>query len=415
MKKLIKLNIENTTNLREIEDSFCEVYSHDRNNGSFEFEITNDTLANETVTALFKFLRTGGYWKTIGTIEDNKIKVKFDTSLITQNEDVVCYLYLDGTERDSDIFSFKFRVKLSELDKSTQLVHKERYINNNVVIDRLNVVTHEDLEKVKSLIPVDVVNTEDLKKQDKRIDALESKADKDTVYDDTDLQNRVKSLEDKPEVDISKFATKEAVDDVAAKVTELEARPVTSSYDDSEIKKKIKELEDRPAGSGNVDEDIKNRVTELESKFVGVNGENIDLKNLVTAEELDYQFINRNTSAAIIQADKDIETFFLENTDRKDVDKIQVRGYVYSFAGETKIFKQTNGDDLEFVGFQGAMITLANVLPKDYDNYTFNDPEKRVTLLTDKNFKEMVATPEFKAVVKESLREIVKEIMREEN
>nr|DAX82104.1 MAG TPA: hypothetical protein [Caudoviricetes sp.] len=415
MKKLIKLNIENTTNLREIEDSFCEVYSHDRNNGSFEFEITNDTLANETVTALFKFLRTGGYWKTIGTIEDNKIKVKFDTSLITQNEDVVCYLYLDGTERDSDIFSFKFRVKLSELDKSTQLVHKERYINNNVVIDRLNVVTHEDLEKVKSLIPVDVVNTEDLKKQDKRIDALESKADKDTVYDDTDLQNRVKSLEDKPEVDISKFATKEAVDDVAAKVTELEARPVTSSYDDSEIKKKIKELEDRPAGSGNVDEDIKNRVTELESKFVGVNGENIDLKNLVTAEELDYQFINRNTSAAIIQADKDIETFFLENTDRKDVDKIQVRGYVYSFAGETKIFKHKNGDDLEFVGFQGAMITLANVLPKDYDNYTFNNPEKRVTLLTDRNFKEMVATPEFKAVVKESLREIVKEIISENN
>lgn len=415
MKKLIKLNIENTTNLREIEDSFCEVYSHDRNNGSFEFEITNDTLANETVTALFKFLRTGGYWKTTGTIEDNKIKVKFDTSLITQNEDVVCYLYLDGTERDSDIFSFKFRVKLSELDKSTQLVHKERYINNNVVIDRLNVVTHEDLEKVKSLIPVDVVNTEDLKKQDKRIGALESKADKDTVYDDTDLQNRVKSLEDNTDVDISKLATKEAVDDVAAKVAELEARPVTSSYDDSEIKKKIKELEDRPAGSGNVDEDIKNRVTELERKFVGVNGETIDLKNLVTGEELDYQFINRNTSAAIIQADKDIESYFLENTDSKDVDKIQARGYVYSYSGETKIFKQKNGDDLEFVGFQGAMITLANVLPKDYDHYTFNNPEKRVTLLTDRNFKEMVATPAFKAVVKESLRDIVKEIMREEN
>ena len=416
MKKLIKLNIENTTNLREIEDSFCEVYSHDRNNGFFEFEITNDTLANETVTALFKFLRTGGYWKTTGTIEDNKIKVKFDTSLITQNEDVVCYLYLDDTERDSDIFSFKFRVKLSELDKSNQLVHKERYINNNVVIDRLNVVTHEDLEKVKSLIPVDVVNAEDLNREIKRIEALENKADNDTVYDDSDLQKRVKAIEDKPEVDISKLATKEAVDDVAAKVTQLEARPVTSSYDDSEIKRKIKELEDRPARSGgNVDEDIKNRVTALEGKFVKDDGENIDLKNLVTEEKLDYEFINRNTSAAIIQADKDIETFFLENTDRKDVDKIQVRGYVYSFAGETKIFKQKNGDDLEFVGFQGAMITLANVLPKDYDNYTFNDPEKRVTLLTDRNFKEMVATPEFKAVVKESLRDIVKEIIKEEN
>lgn len=410
MKKLIKLNIENTTNLREIEDSFCEVYSHDRNNGSFEFEITNDTLANETVTALFKFLRTGGYWKTIGTIEDNKIKVKFDTSLITQNEDVVCYLYLDDTERDSDIFSFKFRVKLSELDKSKQLVHKERYINNNVVIDRLNVVTHEDLEKVKSLIPVNVVNAEDLNREIKRIEALENKADNDTVYDDSDLKRRVKTLEDKPEVDIKNLATKKALEDYALK-TEL-----PQPYNDTDITNRLTALENRPAGSGgNVDEDIKNRVTALEDKFVKGDGETIDLKNLVTAEELDYQFINRNTSAAIIQADKDIESFFLENTDRKDVDKIQVRGYVYSFAGETKIFKQKNGDDLEFVGFQGAMITLANVLPKDYDNYTFNDPEQRVTLLTDKNFKEMVATPEFKAVVKESLRDIVKEIMREEN
>lgn len=410
MKKLIKLNIENTTNLREVEDSFCEVYSHDRNNGSFEFEITNDTLANETVTALFKFLRTGGYWKTTGTIEDNKIKVKFDTSLITQNEDVVCYLYLDDTERDSDIFSFKFRVKLSELDKSTQLVHKERYINNNVVIDRLNVVTQEDLEKVKSLIPVDVVNAEDLKKQAKRIEALENKADNDTVYDDSDLKRRVKTLEDKPEVDIKNLATKKALEDYALKTE------IPQPYNDTDVTTRLTALENRPAGSGgNVDEDIKNRVTALEDKFVKDDGENIDLKNLVTAEELDYQFINRNTSAAIIQADKDIETFFLENTDRKDVDKIQVRGYVYSFAGETKIFKQKNGDDLEFVGFQGAMITLANVLPKDYDNYTFNDPEQRVTLLTDRNFKEMVATPEFKAVVKESLRDIVKEIMREEN
>lgn len=239
MKKLIKLNIENTTNLREIEDSFCEVYSHDRNNGSFEFEITNDTLANETVTALFKFLRTGGYWKTTGTIEDNKIKVKFDTSLITQNEDVVCYLYLDDTERDSDIFSFKFRVKLSELDKSNQLVHKERYINNNVVIDRLNVVTHEDLEKVKSLIPVDVVNAEDLNREIKRIDALETKADNDTVYDDSDLKRRVKTLEDKPEVDIKNLATKKALEDYALKTE------IPQPYNDTDVKQRLSTIEQK--------------------------------------------------------------------------------------------------------------------------------------------------------------------------
>ena len=319
MKKLIKLKIENTTNLRGIEDSFCEIYSHDRNNGSFEFEITNDTLTTEQVTALFKFTDSNKIWKTTGTVEGNKVKVTFDTTLITQNETVICYLYFDDEQRTSDAFRFKFKVKVSEIDKMNRYEVKERFINNTVIVDRLNVVTKEEL--------------------------------------------------------------KEALKNVG----------------------------------GNVDEDIKNRVRVLEGKFVKDDGENIDLKNLVTAEKLDYEFINRNTSAAIILADKDIETYFLENTDQKDVDKIQVRGYVYSYAGETKIFKQKNGDDLEFVGFQGAMITLANVLPKDYDHYTFNDPEQRVTLLTDRNFKEMVATPEFKAVVKESLREIVKEIIKEEN
>ena len=319
MKKLIKLEFENTTKERKTADSYSELYSYDKNNGSFEFEILNDTLTTEQVTALFKFTDSNKIWNTTGTVEGNKVKVTFDTSLITQNETVICYLYFAEEQRTSDTFRFKFKVKVSEIDKMNRYEVKERFINNTVIVDRLNVVTKTEL--------------------------------------------------------------KEALKNVG----------------------------------GNVDEDIKNRVRVLEGKFVKDDGENIDLKNLVTAEKLDYEFINRNTSAAIILADKDIETYFLENTDQKDVDKIQVRGYVYSYAGETKIFKQKNGDDLEFVGFQGAMITLANVLPKDYDHYTFNDPEQRVTLLTDRNFKEMVATPEFKAVVKESLREIVKEIIKEEN
>ena len=242
---------------------------------------------------------------------------------------------------------------------------KERFINNTVIVDRLNVVTK------------------------------------------TELQEALKN--------VGGITTEGLLTEVEAEELYAKKSDIPQPYDDIPLTERVAALENRPSTGGNVDEDIKNRVTVLEGKFVKGDGENIDLRKLVTGEELDYQFINRNSSAAIIQADKDIETYFLENTDQKDVDKIQVRGYVYSYAGETKIFKQKNGDDLEFVGFQGAMITLANVLPKDYDHYTFNDPEKRVTLLTDRNFKEMVATPEFKAVVKESLREIVKEIIKEEN
>lgn len=147
MEKIIRLSIENTTKIRHVEDSYCELYSHDKNNGAFEFEISKGTLTNENVVALFKFLRSGSYWKTTGTVEDNKIKFNFDTSLITQNEEVVCYIYLDKEERNSDIFRFKFKVNLSEIDKASQLPEKERFFANSMIVDRVDVLTKEDFDK----------------------------------------------------------------------------------------------------------------------------------------------------------------------------------------------------------------------------------------------------------------------------
>ena len=183
-------------------------------------------------------------------------------------------------------------------------------------------------------------------------------------------------------VDLTNYLTTTVAEETYAKKSDL-----PTPYNDSDLKNRVQVLENRPSTGGG----------------------NVDVENLVTQDYLDDYFNTRNSSSAIIQADKDIETYILENTDQKDVDKIQVRGYVYSYAGETKIFKQKNGDDLEFVGFQGAMITLANVLPKDYDHYTFNDPEKRVTLITDRNFKEVVPRDELKAVIKEILIELKSE------
>ena len=52
MKKLIKLDFNNTTKERKTEDSYSELYSHDKNNGSFEFEILNDTLTTEQIVEI---------------------------------------------------------------------------------------------------------------------------------------------------------------------------------------------------------------------------------------------------------------------------------------------------------------------------------------------------------------------------
>ena len=154
MKKLIKLDFNNTTRERKTEDSLSELYSYDKNNGSFEFEVLNDTLTTEQVTALFKFTDSNKIWKTTGTIEGNKINVTFDTSLITQNETVICYLYFDEEQRTSDTFRFKFKVKVSEIDKMNRYEVKERFINNTVIVDRLDVVTKEELKEALKNIGV---------------------------------------------------------------------------------------------------------------------------------------------------------------------------------------------------------------------------------------------------------------------
>nr|DAY25567.1 MAG TPA: hypothetical protein [Caudoviricetes sp.] len=152
MKKLIKLSFKNTSSIREIEDSYSEVYSHDRNNGNFEFKVQDELLTDERVIALFKFLKSKKVWKTEGLIEEGVIKVKFDNTLITRDEPVVCYLYLDGSEIDSDVFKFKFDVKLSEIDKVKDLPEKERYFKNSIVVDRVDVLTRDVLdEEVKAL------------------------------------------------------------------------------------------------------------------------------------------------------------------------------------------------------------------------------------------------------------------------
>ena len=153
MDKKIQLTFNSTVNKRIKVRSNCELYSHDKNNNEFELTISNYTLTNEEITVLFKFVKSVKYWETQGRIEDNKIKFKFDTSLITDNERVNCYIILKNETKESDVYSFSFDVKMSEYDLKDNLPVKERYFANGVVVDKLDVLTKEvlaeELEKAK--------------------------------------------------------------------------------------------------------------------------------------------------------------------------------------------------------------------------------------------------------------------------
>lgn len=289
MKKLIKLEFNNTTRERKTEDSYSELYSYDRNNGSFEFEILNETLTTEQVTALFKFTESNKIWKTTGTVEGNKVNVTFDTSLITQNETVICYLYFDEEQRTSDTFRFKFKVKVSEIDKMNRYEVKERFINNTVIVDRLDVVTKTELQE--ALKNVGEITTEGLltevkaeelyaKKTDavdntnfelvkNRVLALELKTDKDTVYDDSEVKERLTTLENKPPVDLSNYATKEELRNVSG------SQPLADNLVTKE------ELENKHYIS-----DVSNLATKEELQEVRNSQPTVDTSNLVTRDEL---------------------------------------------------------------------------------------------------------------------------------
>lgn len=357
MKKLIKLEFDNTTRERKTEDSYSELYSHDKNNGSFEFEILNDTLTTEQVIALFKFTESNKIWKTTGTVEGNKVNVTFDTTLITQNETVICYLYFDEEQRTSDTFRFKFKVKVSEIDKMNRYEVKERFINNTVIVDRLDVVTKTELQEAlknvggiateglltevkaeelyaKKSEAVDNTNFELVKN---RVLALELKTDKDTVYDDREVKERLTTLENKPPVDLSGYATKEELRNVSGSqptvdtsnlVTrdELESKGYVTDlseyakkselYNDSDLKARVEVLEQKTDKDTVYDDTpLKERVTALESKAIegGAYDDKPIRDRLDVLEAKHYVTVEALNNKAYLTSHQDLSNYALKS------------------------------------------------------------------------------------------------------
>lgn len=415
MEKIIRLSIENTTKIRQVEDSFCELYSHDKNNGAFEFEISKGTLTNENVVALFKFLRSGSYWKTNGTVEDNKIKFNFDTSLITQNEEVVCYIYLDKEERNSDIFRFRFKVNLSEIDKASQLPVKERFFANSMIVDRVDVLTKEDFDKAlaeiskgskfltevqaneKYALKGDIPNVSNFVSDTQLSDyALKTEI----PNSETIVNKAVEEVEKKGYLtqhqDISKLATKQAVDDVATKVTQLEDRPVTANIDTSNFVTNT-QLEDKHYLTKH--QDISGLATKEQLDELRNSQPTVDTSDLVTKEQLRKAFLDEEEHEKYVDLDtfvsatrgvlgsstneKGVEEYFNEVTTglSEDVKETYI-GDIYKNATETKVYRK-NG----FTNFKDMMYTLAKVFP---DNYNYKDENQRVDILTNRNYQEYI-------------------------
>ena len=217
MKKVIEKKLTISTSNRDVDRLYQEFYSKDK--GIAEFKFTLDELTATKVICLFYFKRSKRYSTVDAAIEDNSFTVQFDTSLITTDEAVIGYIYFEKVEQSADVYSFMFNVHVSEIDKAvkTPIIEREsgRIVNVN------DIVTKQELDELFAKIKEQGGTYDDSNIRSEishisaDIEALKTKADKDTVYDDTPLKQRVEVLENKPNIDTSGFATKEELQTIS--------------------------------------------------------------------------------------------------------------------------------------------------------------------------------------------------------
>ena len=285
MKKVIEKKLTISPNNRDVDRLYQEFYSKDK--GIAEFKFTLDNLTATKVICLFYFKCTKRYKEVEAVIEENSFTVQFDTSLITTDETVIGYIYFEKVEQSADVYSFLFSVHVSEIDKAvkTPLIERE----SGRIVNAKDIVTKQELDELFAKIKEQGGTYDDsnirteISHISADIEALKSKTDKDTVYDDSALRERIVALENKPEKDtsnlvtrqelenkgyltqhqdISRLATKDELSDLVTKQELRDKNYLTSHqslsdyalkseiptpYDDLELKKRVERLENKPS------------------------------------------------------------------------------------------------------------------------------------------------------------------------
>ena len=406
MEKIIKFTIENTTKTREVEETYSELYSHDRNNGLFEFEIANEQLAGKNLIALFKFVKTGSYWKTEAVVEDNKAKIKFDTSLITQNEKVICFIYVNEEVRDADIFRFKFNVRVSEIDKAKQLPLKERFYAHGLIVDRVDVLTKEDFDNAireiekgsKFLTEAQANEKYALKNDIPNISNLATTTELEKRALKTDIPS-TETIVNKAVEKVEKKGYLTQHQSLAGYVTETQLEGKNYLTQHQSLNGYVTETQLTEKGYLTKHQDISKLATKEQLDELRNSQPAVDTSDLVTKEQLKKAFLDEEGQEKYVDLDtfvsatrgvlgnstneKGIEEYFNEMSNGLSEETKEIYlGDIYKNATETKVYRK-NG----FTNFKDMMYALAKVFP---DNYNYKDENQRVDILTNRNYQDYI-------------------------
>ena len=209
MEKIIKRAISLTTKKRDSRNKlFEEFYSHDKNTATFEFTVDGG-VPTEEIVVLFHFKRTNRHLEVRGRVDNDKIIVNFDTSLIIKDEQVAGYIYYENGDKSNDVYRFMFDVYVSEIDKEHDLPVMEQ--ESKRIVPLTDIVTKSEItELLKKIVANEkLYDDTEIKQQieskaDKetvqaissKVQALETKADNDTIYNDSELRGQIATKAD---------------------------------------------------------------------------------------------------------------------------------------------------------------------------------------------------------------------------
>lgn len=278
MRKIIKRKIHISTHKRDLIDFINdEFYSHDKHNAFIEF--TMKSLPTDNIIALFYFQKTKRYVETKAFVDGDKFTIEFDTSLINTDETVLGFIYFEKVAQSADVHRFSFGVKVSEIDKLHDMPIEEAKTKRVVAVE--DIVTKTELDELFKRIEKNGGTYNDIEIRSsissiaERVQTLEAKPDKDTVYDDSDVKNRLSTLESNS----SRYLTEhQPLTSVEERIQQVEVRfnnlsnIYLSSHQSLEhlatkvalsaVEQRVEQLEQNRS----IDSSIENRLTALENK-----------------------------------------------------------------------------------------------------------------------------------------------------
>ena len=288
MKKIIKRQAGVCVDVRDkVYKVKEEFYSHDKNNAFIELQLNG--VNAEKIIVLFHFKTTNRFLEVVGNVTGNVAVVPFDTSLITTDEIVYGFVYAEKIEQSADILKFSFGVRLSEIDKHSELP-----------------VIEKDTKRIVAL--TEIVTKTELQEAIRKIRVAGGQ------YDDSEILRRLQALETKSEIDTSSFATKQELENKVERAeishisTEIEALKTKTNkdtvYDDSGLKQRILDLE---------------------------NKHNIDTSNLVTRQELEGKgYLTQHQSLEGYAKKSEISQAYNDTEVKQRLSTIEQKGESYA-------------------------------------------------------------------------------------